>query len=70
MDLVDCCRRLGLGEADEGLVKSTLAQFEEKLKSYERILAKQKFVAGDVSTPSSGSVLLLFEKINAHLPYS
>ena len=38
-----------MGEADEEAIKKSLQQFEEKLAGYERILAKQKYIAGDVS---------------------
>ena len=38
-----------MGEADEEAVKKSLQQLEEKLAGYERILAKQKYIAGDVS---------------------
>ena len=43
-----------LGEtADEKVVQAAIAKFEEKLDVYERILSKQKYIAGDVSLSSS-----------------
>lgn len=59
-----CRRQLGLGEANEEVVRNTLDLFEEKLKGYERILAKQKFIAGDVSTLA----LLSLSKIDRVYP--
>ena len=41
--------RLGLGDADEDIVNNSFRELEEKLKGYERILSKQKYLAGEVS---------------------
>ena len=43
-------RNKGLGPADEGRVQSLTTQLLAKLDAYEAILAKQKYLAGDVST--------------------
>ena len=45
-------RNKGLGPADEGRVQSLTTQLLAKLDAYEVILAKQKYLAGDVSDPS------------------
>lgn len=43
-------------KTDEEAVKAALATLEEKLDVYEKILSKQKFLAGDVSDNSHTSV--------------
>lgn len=42
-------RNKGLGPADEGRVQTLTTQLLAKLDAYEVILAKQKYLAGDVS---------------------
>jgi glutathione S-transferase len=49
----------GEGETDEARVKALLAQLDATLQGYERVLAKQKYLAGDQVT---------FADL-AHLPY-
>ena len=41
-------RKKGL-TADEKVVQGLIEKFEEKLDGYERVLGKQKYIAGDVS---------------------
>ncbi|PYH77394.1 glutathione S-transferase [Aspergillus uvarum CBS 121591] len=40
----------GLGQADEGRVQALVAQLDAALQGYERILSKQKYLAGDSVT--------------------
>ncbi|RAL14499.1 putative glutathione S-transferase [Aspergillus homomorphus CBS 101889] len=40
----------GMGETDEAAVKAHLAQLDNALQGYERILSKQKYLAGDKVT--------------------
>ncbi|RHZ56936.1 hypothetical protein CDV55_102468 [Aspergillus turcosus] len=49
----------GEGETDEARVKTLLAQLDSTLQGYERVLSKQKYLAGDQVT---------FADL-AHLPY-
>jgi glutathione S-transferase len=49
----------GQGEPDEARVKTLLAQLDQTLQSYERVLSKQKYLAGDQLTFADLS----------HLPY-
>ena len=38
-----------MGSANEEIVANSKSMLEDRLKGYERILAKQKYIAGDVS---------------------
>ncbi|GFG26280.1 glutathione S-transferase PM239X14 [Aspergillus udagawae] len=49
----------GQGEPDEARVKTLLAQLDQTLQGYERVLSKQKYLAGDQLTFADLS----------HLPY-
>ena len=41
------------GQTDEALVEKYIATLDAKLNGYEAILAKQKYIAGNVSIPLS-----------------
>lgn len=49
----------GEGETDDERVKALLAQLDQTLQGYERVLSKQKYLAGDEVTFADLS----------HLPY-
>lgn len=44
-------RRMRGGATDDKIVESFTATLEAKLDAYEVILSKQKYLAGDVSSP-------------------